>query len=262
MDAKIGNRERGLKRLSDGRWQWSFVDPSGKYHRHIARTKTEARGFLEKARTDIREGRFLDRKKVYRATFEAGVKEFLAWSKVNRRLTTFNGDRCLAPVWLASPHFAGKPLCKITLADVERFKEELAQSVQRKKVGRIKQLPDGRWRAGWSEHGSQHRVCFQTEAEARATLEGVKKERLAEGRAAETPLAKRSVDCHLARLKRLFAVCVDRGLCENNPAAKAKLFRQDTHRVRYFTNEEEARIIGRPSPEVRPDSALRAPYWR
>lgn len=243
MDAMSEKRERGLKRLPDGRWQWSFTDPGGKYHRHIARTKTEARGFLEKARTDIREGRFMDRKKEYRATFEEGAKEFLKWSEANRRPATFNGDRSLVLVWLASPHFAGKSLSKITLADVERFREELTKSLQRKKVGHVQQLPNGRWRAGWLEAGCQRRPSFATEAEACAVLERVKQARLQEGRAAETPLTKRSIDCHLARLKRLFAVCVDRGLCETNPAGKAKLFRQDTHRVRYFTDDEEVRIL-------------------
>jgi hypothetical protein len=51
-------KERGLKQLPDGRWQFSWCH-EGKYHRHIVPTEREARTYLESIRTRIREARFL-----------------------------------------------------------------------------------------------------------------------------------------------------------------------------------------------------------
>lgn len=50
-------RERGLKQLPDGRWQYSWCF-EGRYHRRIAATKREARARLESIKTRIREGRY------------------------------------------------------------------------------------------------------------------------------------------------------------------------------------------------------------
>jgi len=113
-----------LKKLPDGRWQWSYKDPSGNYHRHKARTKGEARAYLEKVHTQIREGRYMDRKNEVRTTIEEAVKKFLAWSKVNVRPSTHTNDTHYADLWLASNHFAGKQLNRITPADVEAYKSE------------------------------------------------------------------------------------------------------------------------------------------
>ena len=56
------HRERGLKQLPDGRWQFSWCE-DGKYHRHIVPTKQEARAYLESIRTRIRKTRFLGPRK-------------------------------------------------------------------------------------------------------------------------------------------------------------------------------------------------------
>ena len=52
-------RERGLKEMPDGRWQFSWCE-NGKYPRHIVPTKQKARTYLESIRTRIREARFLE----------------------------------------------------------------------------------------------------------------------------------------------------------------------------------------------------------
>lgn len=125
-------RERGLKKLTDGRWQWSYQDPNGGYHRHIARTKGEARAYLEKVHTEIREGRYLDRRKEVKAIFEEAVKKFLEWSEASTRPGSYANDKLNAPLWLASPHFKGKRLDKITAGDVEQFRLERLKDVDRR----------------------------------------------------------------------------------------------------------------------------------
>ena len=86
-------KERGLKQLPDGRWQFSwYVD--GRYHRRIANFKGEARAYLEKIHTLIREGRYMDRKKEVRTKFEDAVKRFLEWSEINTRPSPKFRDGC------------------------------------------------------------------------------------------------------------------------------------------------------------------------
>ena len=114
-------RERGLKQLPDGRWQFSWWH-EGRYHRRIVRTKTEARAYLEKIHTQIREGRYMDRKPEVNAKFEEACKRFLEWGEVNLSQSTSSQDETFVKRWKASPHFKGKVLNRITPADVEAFK--------------------------------------------------------------------------------------------------------------------------------------------
>ncbi|MEJ2367537.1 MAG: hypothetical protein P8Z49_04100 [Acidobacteriota bacterium] len=130
-------KERGLKQLPDGRWRWSFKDPDGNYHRHIARTKTEARAYLEKVHTQIREGRFLDRRIEEKTTFKQAVNKFLEWSKATKRPRTFENDRWAAGFWLASPYLAGKRLSRISNADVTAFVQSLRTTRKRPHQGGI-----------------------------------------------------------------------------------------------------------------------------
>lgn len=123
-------REKGLKKLPDGRWRWSYKDPSGKYHRKIAANKTQARRALEKMRTAIHEGRYFDIKKETKATFEEACKKFLKWGETNLSESTQSQDETFVERWKASPHFRGKMLDRVTVADVEGFKAE-----QRARVG-------------------------------------------------------------------------------------------------------------------------------
>ena len=136
-------RERGLKQLSDGRWQWSWWH-EGRYHRRIARTKTEARAYLEKVHTQIREGRYMDARKEAKTTLEEGVKEFLKWSNVNVRTATNLGDQHYAELWLQSPHFAHKRLDRITPVDVEAYKSDRVKKVSQRTtdadLGRLRRL--------------------------------------------------------------------------------------------------------------------------
>lgn len=116
------SREKGLKQLTDGRWQWSYMDPNGRYHRRIARTKTEARAYLEKVRTEIREGRYLERRSTPRVAIEEAVKQFLKWGETNLAGSTKLRDEHFSALWLAFPKFKGRPLSEIAVTDVEAYR--------------------------------------------------------------------------------------------------------------------------------------------
>ncbi len=191
-------RERGLKQLPDGRWQFSWCF-EGRYHRRIAKTKSEARAYLEKIHTQIREGRYMDRRKEVKSHFEKAVERFLEWSKVNKRPDTYRNDRYFAARWLASPHFARKRLDRITPGDVEAYRTARAQEMQGGQV-----------------------------------------------------TSRKTVDNDLARLKRLFSLCIVWGLCKDNPARPIKLFRPESRRDRFLDPEEEAILLEQCADSIRP----------
>lgn len=124
------SRDRGIWQLPDGRWQWSYVDPDGKRHRYKARTKAEARAYVEKARTEIRENRYLDRKQESKTTFSEACKQFLEWSQLNLRAATYNQDVYFVARWKDSTLLKDKLLERITLADVEAYRARLAERVR------------------------------------------------------------------------------------------------------------------------------------
>jgi integrase len=237
-----------LKQLPDGRWQWSFQDPSGRYHRHIVRTKGEARAYLEKVRTQIREGRYLDRRKEVKTTFDDAVTKFLEWSEANKRPRTFQNDEWAASFWLASSHLRGKRLDKITPGDVSSFVLALRSKGKHRQQGGIRKLVSGRWQASWCEAGHQHRFRAGSEEEARKILSRALARRAKNAGEADEVLSKRAVDAILARLKRLFSLCVTWGLCTSNPASKIPLYREDAKRVRYLTDEEEWDLLTKCPP--------------
>lgn len=144
MGTEKGRRERGLKQLPDGRWIWSYKDPNGIYHRYKARTKKEAQAYLEKTRTLIREGKYLEKKKEMATKFEEAVEKFLAWSKVSVKPSTHSGDRRISKAWIMFPGFRGKKLAAITAADVEAYKAarvlEVSQRSTDYELARLKRL--------------------------------------------------------------------------------------------------------------------------
>lgn len=229
-------RERGLKQLPDGRWQFSWCF-EGRYHRRIAETKGEARAYLQKIHTQIREGKYLEVKKEDLQLFEAAVKSFLSWSKTNKRTGTYDTDLWASKLWLESKHLAGKPVSRITGEDVEHWRQELATKKHRWGGGSLKELPGDRWRASWVRAGKWNRFIFPSKAQAEAKLADALKDEESK------PLTRRAQDIALARLKRLFNLRIEWGLTNESPAAKVRLYREDTERLRFLTDEEEIRLL-------------------
>ncbi len=273
-------RERGLKKLPDGRWQFSWWY-EGRYHRRIVPTKTEARVYLEKIHTEIREGRYMDRRREAKTTFEEAVKRFLEWSEGNTRPRSHGNDKLNAPLWLASPHFKGKRLDKITAGDVERFRLDRLKTMDcrgpsltglMRLAGRLYLERTGKTlkyenraevrtalanliaehsrfqvRRALEDYFDHHREPSVTRFRTELATLLQKPEFVKRGRA----ITKRTVDISLARLKRMFTLCVDWGLCAKNPAAKVRLFREDQKRTRYLAPEEEEKLLAICPPPLR-----------
>jgi integrase len=114
-------REKGIKRLPDGRWlySWKF---QGRYHRIIAPTRAIAEASLAKVRAQIAEGRYLEKEVSHQTRFEDAVARFLEWGEANLAPGTQRRDRDFAALWLAFPRFKGQALAAITAADVEAYR--------------------------------------------------------------------------------------------------------------------------------------------
>ncbi len=190
-------RERGLKQLPDGRWQFSWCY-EGRYHRRITKTKGEARAFLEKIHTQIREGRYMERRKEVKIRFEEAMKKFLEWSEVNTRPDTYRNDRYYSERWRVFRHFAGRTLDRITPTDVEAYKAARASE----------------------KHG-------------------------------KGTVSTKTVDNDLARLKRMFSLCVTWGLCEKNPVKPVKFFKPESRRDRFLSPDEEQALLDKASPALK-----------
>jgi site-specific recombinase XerD len=57
-----------------------------------------------------------------------------------------------------------------------------------------------------------------------------------------TQVRPASVDREVAFLKRVFNVAIDDSLADANPVRKVKLLRENNARVRYLTDDEQARL--------------------
>lgn len=247
MSAK---RERGLKQLPDGRWQFSWCY-QGKYHRFKANTKTEARAQREKIKTEIRAGKYREPQKAARVPFSKAVESFLEWSKLANRKSTYKADVWSTSLFLASPYLKDKMLDQVTGADVELFKQALAKAPRRAPHPGLRLTTAGKWRLTWTEGGIYRRRLFGEEGAARACLAKVLEEKRKAPAGDEVTISKRAVDLVIGRLKRLFNKCTEWGLLEKSPAEKVKMFHEDMRRVRFLSEEEEGPLMAAASPHLR-----------
>ena len=200
-------KERGIKKLPDGRWQYSWKH-KGNQHRIIAPTYTIAAASLAKVRAQIAEGRYLEKEDKPQTTFEEAVKKFLKWGKTNVSTGTLRRDTEFAALWIASREFKGQVLSDITAENVEAYRTNRLNTVGTRTIG--KRTFDKR------------------------------------------PAGKRTCDLELARLRRLFVLCIEWKLCKENPAKGVKFFRPESKHDRFLTPDEEARILEACPPDVRP----------
>lgn len=65
-------------------------------------------------------------------------------------------------------------------------------------------------------------------------------------------VGKRTCDYDLSRLRRLFALAIEWGLCEKNPAKGVKFYNPESRRSRFLTFEEEEQILAGSPEFLRP----------
>jgi integrase len=65
-------------------------------------------------------------------------------------------------------------------------------------------------------------------------------------------VGKRTCDYDLGRLRRLFSLCISWGYCKENPAKGVKMFHPESRRDRFLTAKEEADILDKIQPSLRP----------
>lgn len=204
---KRERRERGIKKLADGRWRYSF-EHKGRKHRFIVPTYTIAVASLAKVRAQIAEGRYLEKEVSEQIRFEKAVEKFLEWGQTNVSEGTQRRDRECSDLWLACPRFKGRPLTDITAEDVEAYRKDRLTKVRTRTIG---------------DHTFNVR-----------------------------PAGERTCDLDLARLRRLFSLCIRWKLCKENPAKGVDFFNPESKHDRFLTHEEEAAILAACPPDIRP----------
>lgn len=116
-------KERGIKKLPDGRWRYSWFY-QGRYHRVIAPTRTIAAANLAKIRAEIAEGRYLEKETSRQTTLKEAVARFLKWGETNLAPGSLRRDKQFAARWIAFPRFKGKALAMISVPDVEAYRTD------------------------------------------------------------------------------------------------------------------------------------------
>ena len=200
-------REKGIKQLPDGRWQYSWKF-QGRYHRVIAPSHAIAVASLAKVRVQIAEGRYLEKEVAQRTRFEDAVKRFLKWGETNVAPGTYRRDKDFAALWLTFAGFNGRTLAAITAADVEEYRTARLSSVGTR---------------------TMHGHTFE-----------------------KRKAGKRTCDFDLARLRRLFSLCIRWKLTKENPAKGVDFFNPESKHDRFLTREEETTILKACPPDVRP----------
>lgn len=67
----------------------------------------------------------------------------------------------------------------------------------------------------------------------------------------DRPIKLKTVDISIARLKRLFSLAVENGMCKENPALKVKLFRPESRRDRFLSPDEANALIDQATEPTR-----------
>lgn len=125
----VNRKEKGLRKLSDGRWQWS-IKHEGRQIRRIADTKREAEEQLALARANVKAGRRPDYKETREKlspTLAKATEEFITWSQKTKRPGTADLDGWAAGVWTRSRVLDGSwCMDEFGAEDLDRFKRELS----------------------------------------------------------------------------------------------------------------------------------------
>jgi len=111
-----------IKKLSNGRWEASYRDASGKERIKHLRTRAEADRFLSSTKTDLLRGDYVDRK-LGRAPFRTWAEEWIA-TTAHLRIKTRSGYASDLRTHVL-PRFGDVPIGSIQQIDVKRFIADL-----------------------------------------------------------------------------------------------------------------------------------------
>jgi integrase len=206
-------RQDGIKKLSNGMYEAGvWIPEHGKYLRKQFPTKTLAKAWRNKKRADIlNEEAGVTKRR--KVPFTEAAQRFLSNSETELRPATAKFDKWCVERWRDYAPFSSKTLGQITREDVRKFKQKLI------------------------------RDAAESTQKVPGKVDGL-----------------RCADYQLSRLKRLFYMFMPGGdlvdaekeeVLKSNPAARLKRLKADDHRVRFLTQDEEARILAAAEPYMR-----------
>lgn len=107
----------------NGAWWIDFYADGNRHRERIGKNKQFARKILEKRRTEVLDGRYLDRRQHRRMMLAELAERYLEYSKQNKRSWKRDVTSCKHLV----ANFGSKDLRAITLETVERYKKKRSQ---------------------------------------------------------------------------------------------------------------------------------------
>jgi integrase len=114
----------------NGTWSIDYYFEGRRRREKIGLSKKLAVTVLRKRQVAIAEGKYLDRKRQPRTTFDEMTQKYIEWAKVNKR----SWARDVRSFRYMAPFFSGKRLSEVTPFFIEGFKRKRAEQVSKRTV--------------------------------------------------------------------------------------------------------------------------------
>ncbi len=215
----------------------------------IGPSKKGAQKVIDKRRGEIAENKFLDvRKDPDPISFYDFAKEYLQWSKANKKPSSYGRD--LSLLAQLNRDFEKRTIQEITTWQIEKYKAKRRAEIKRPDaiLGSLKQTGrDGVEREIFHvEHGGdgeqRKRKTFGTDRQrAAAFLERC-----------QEPIRPASVNRELALLKHMYSKAIEWGKIKESPAKKVKLLKGEVKRVRFLLPGEAKTLLSNCADHLKP----------
>ena len=230
-------------------WYVDFTFHGERVREMIGPSRKGAEKVINKRKGEIAENKFLDvRKEPDPITFYDFAKEYLQWSKANKKPSSY--DRDLSLVRRLNNEFEQKIIQEITTWQIEKWKAKRRDEIKRPGavMGSFKETEkDGTEKEIWfvdylTKKGEKVRKTFGTE----------------QGRAqsfftrSNQPIRPASVNRELALLKHMYSKAVEWGKVKENPVKKVKLLKGEVKRVRFLLPDEIQQLLSNCADHLKP----------
>lgn len=230
-------------------WYVDFTFKGQRIRESIGPSRKDAEKVIAKRKTEIVENKYLDiRKDPSPILFHDFAKEYLQWSKTNKKATTY--DRDIRTMTRLDRVFGNQCLQEITTWQIEKWKSKRKEGIKKPDavLGSFKKK---------MRDGTEREICYvefpSTRGAARARRRFTARQ-MAEAylQRLQAPLQPATVNRELALLKHIFSKAVEWGKTKENPARKVKLLKGEVKRVRFLMPDEVQILLSNCPDHIKP----------
>ncbi len=234
-------------------WCIDFTFHGVRIREMIGPSRKGAEKVIAKRKAEIAENKFLDvRKDPDPITFYDFAKEYLQWSKANKKPSSYTRD--LTSMRKLEGEFGNKTIQEITTWQIEKYKAKRKEEIKRPNpvLGSFKENKRGGaeqeiWFVEYDNaEGKRVRKRFGSDmVAATAFLERSK-----------SPIRPASVNRELALLKHLYSKAIEWGKVKESPAKRAKILKGEVKRIRFLLPAESKRLLSNCADHLKPIVAV------